>query len=188
MERYPDIKVELTLNDRFIDPIEEGFDLTIRIADLPDSGLIARKLTSAKRVICASPSYLKKNGIPKSLSELRNHCCLHYGYLATGNQWRLVGPEGQVSVQIKSILCSNNGEVLRDGAISGLGIVFLPTFIVGPDLQEGRLCTILADYEAPEINVYAVYPHNRHLSAKIRLLSQFLKDRFGDPPYWDLVL
>jgi DNA-binding transcriptional LysR family regulator len=187
MARYPEIKVELVLSDRFVDPVEEGFDVTIRIADLPDSALIAKKLAPAKLVLCASPDYLEKAGIPTHPSELRHHRCLHYGYLSTGNQWRFAGPDGPVGVRIDGVLCSNNGQVLRDGAVRGLGIALMPTFIAGADLQEGRLSTVLTEFRAPDIAIYALYPPNRHLTAKVRLLIDFLGGCFGDPPYWDLV-
>jgi DNA-binding transcriptional LysR family regulator len=187
MARYPDVRVELSLNDRFVDPVEEGFDVTIRIADLPDSSLIAKKIAPANLVVCASPDYLGKAGTPAHPSELRAHRCLNYGYSASGNQWRFSGPNGPVGVRIDGVLCSNNGQVLCDAAERGLGIALLPTFIVGAALQEGRLSTVLTEFRAPEIAMYAIYPPNRHLTAKVRLLIEFLSGCFGDPPYWDLV-
>jgi DNA-binding transcriptional LysR family regulator len=119
MARYPDIRIQLTLNDRYIDPIEEGFDVTVRIGDLTDSSLIARKIAPARRVICAAPSYLAAHGTPASPRDLRFHRCMHYGYLATGNHWRFSGPDGDHLVPVDGILCSNNGQVLRDGAVGG---------------------------------------------------------------------
>lgn len=185
---YPEVRVEAALNDRVIDPVQEGFDLTIRIGELVDSSLIARKLAPANRVLCASPDYLKDHCAPEKPADLKFHNCLHYGYLPTGNMWRLKGPHGEVTtVQIEGVLCSNNAEMLMAGAIKGAGIALLPTFIAGAELQAGQLVSVLPDYRPPEITVYALYPPNRHLSVKLRLLIDFLSKRFGDPPYWDLV-
>lgn len=187
LETYPDVRIEAALNDRLIDPIQEGFDLTIRIAELDDSSLIARKLAPAKRVLCASPEYLRERGEPEKPGDLKFHSCLHYGYLPTGNAWRLKGPNGDTTLQIEGVLCSNNAEMLMAGAIRGAGIAMLPTFICGAALQAGQLVSVLPDHRPPEISIYALYPPNRHLSAKLRLLIDFLTKRFGDPPYWDLV-
>jgi DNA-binding transcriptional LysR family regulator len=187
MEKYPELQIQLVLSDQQIDPVQEGFDVTLRIADLPSSSLIARKIAPAARVVCAAPSYLARRGLPKHPSELRDHDCLTYGYLATGNQWKLTGPDGDHWIQIPWTLCSNNGEVLRDAVVKGRGIALLPTFIVGGDLQEGSLRSVLTDYRAPEISVYAIYPQTRHLSVKVRVFIDFLIERFGGRPYWDLV-
>jgi DNA-binding transcriptional LysR family regulator len=187
MEKYPELQIQLVLSDQQIDPVQEGFDVTLRIADLPSSSLIARKIAPAARVVCAAPSYLARRGLPKHPSELRDHDCLTYGYLATGNQWKLTGPDGDHWIQSPWTLCSNNGEVLRDAVVKGRGIALLPTFIVGADLQEGGLRSILTDYRAPEISVYAIYPQTRHLSVKVRVFIDFLIERFGGRPYWDLV-
>jgi DNA-binding transcriptional LysR family regulator len=187
MERYPQLQIQLVLSDQQIDPVQEGFDVTLRIADLPSSSLIARKIAPALRVVCAAPSYLARRGTPAHPQDLRQHDCLAYGYLATGNQWKLTGPDGDHWIHIPWTLCSNNGEVLRDAVVKGRGIALLPTFIVGADLQEGSLRSILTDYTAPEISVYAIYPQTRHLSVKVRMFIDFLIERFGSPQYWDLV-
>ena len=118
---------------------------------------------------------------------MRNQDCLAYGHLATGNQWKLTGPDGDHWIRIPWTLCSNNAEVLRDAAVRGHGIALLPTFIAGADLQAGSLRSILTDYKAPEISVYAIYPQTRHLSVKVRVFIDFLIDRFRGRPYWDLV-
>jgi DNA-binding transcriptional LysR family regulator len=180
MVQYPDLRVELVLNDRFIDPIEEGFDLTIRIAQLnPDDTLVTHVLIPVQRILCAAPTYLQQRGIPQTPQDLHHHDCLHYGYLATGNQWRLTGPDNQQqSVTIPCRYCSNNGEVLRDAAIQGLGIVLLPQFMVELALQTGQLQMVLADYCPPPITAYVAYPPNRHLSTKIQRFTQFLQDWF----------
>jgi DNA-binding transcriptional LysR family regulator len=187
MERYPQLQIQLVLSDQQIDPVQEGFDVTVRIADLPSSSLIARRIAPALRVVCAAPSYLERRGTPKHPDDLRRHDCLAYGHLATGNQWKLTGSDGEHWIHIPWTLCTNNAEVLRDAAVRGRGIALLPTFIAGADLQQGSLRTVLADYKAPEISVYAIYPQTRHLSVKVRLFIDFLVERFGSRPYWDLV-
>jgi len=186
IQQYPDLTVQLTLDDRFVDPIEEGYDLNIRIAEPKESpSLINQPLTPVRRVLCASPAYLKQRGIPNHPSELRQHSCLHYGYLATGNQWKLIGADEEYLILVKGAFCSNNGDALCDAAIQGLGIALLPTFIAGHALREGQLHMVLPDYSPPPIHACILYPVNRHLSAKVTLFSEFLQTRFGDRPPWD---
>jgi DNA-binding transcriptional LysR family regulator len=187
MEKYPELRIQLILSDQQIDPVQEGYDVTLRIADLPSSSMIARKIAPAHRAICASPTYLAQHGIPQHPDDLRGHACLTYGHLATGNQWKLTGPDGDHWIAIPWTLCTNNAEVLRDAAVGGRGIALLPTFIAGADIQQGRLTTLLTRYEAPEISIYAIYPETRHLSPKVRVFIDFLVERFGGRPYWDLV-
>src|SRR5262245_3912125 len=139
MSAYPDLKVELTLNDRFIDPLEEGVDVTVRIAVLADSSLIARKLAPARRMLVASPRYLARRGEPHTPEDLAGHRCLSYGHTTTLQRWQLTHAGEPVSVPIASSLCSNNGDVLRTAAVAGNGIALLLTFIVGADIQAGRL-------------------------------------------------
>ena len=180
MALYPELQIQLTLEDRLIDLIAEGFDLVIRIAEPTQSpNLIIHPLTSVKRVLCTSSLYLEKYGIPSHPNELRHHSCLHYGYLATGNRWKLIGNDGEHTITVKGMLCSNNGEVLRDAAVKGLGITLLPTFIIDKELQQGKLQAILPDYHPPEITVSVIYPVNRHISTKIRLFTEFLQKRLG---------
>jgi DNA-binding transcriptional LysR family regulator len=187
MLKYHDIQVQLILNDRFVDPVEDGFDVTVRIADLLESSLVARKIVPARRVVCAAPSYLDERGIPMHPNDLRSHDCVNYGFLAIGTQWKLTGSDGDHWIRAKWILCSNNAEVLLCASVKGLGIALLPSFIAGPALQMGKLRTVLTDYETPPLSVYAIYPPNRHLSARVRLFIDFLVSRFGGRPYWDLV-
>ena len=188
MASHPDLRIELTLTDRFTDPVEEGVDVTVRIAAPPKaSHLIVHEIVEARRVVCASPDYLARNGEPLTPSDLSDHACLHYGYLATGNTWTFAGPDGDHSVHVNGVICSNNGQVLRDAAIAGQGIVHSPTFIVGADLQEGRLRSVLADYAPPRLAISVLYPPSKHLSAKIRLFTDFMTERFAERPYWDLV-
>ncbi len=181
IEQHPQLRVELTLNDRFVDPIEEGFDVTIRIAESPESSnLVATQLTTVPRHLYASSAYLQRCGTPTHPQQLSNHACLHYGYLATGNRWKLTGEDGEHVIRIQGNLCSNNGEVLRDAAIAGLGIAILPDFLVGESLRQGTLQTILPNYQAPEISIWILHPASRHLSAKVRIFAEFLQAKFCD--------
>jgi DNA-binding transcriptional LysR family regulator len=185
MRRSPHLQIRLILSDQQLDTVQEGFDVTIRIADLPVSSLIARKIAPAKRVLCASPAYLKLRGTPKHPRDLRDHDCLTYGHLATGMQWKLTGKDGDHWLQVNWKLCSNNAEVLRDAAVAGRGLALLPTFIAGVELRTGKLKAVLGHYRAPELNVYALYPPTRHLSVKVRFFIDFLVERFGGKPHWD---
>jgi DNA-binding transcriptional LysR family regulator len=174
--QYPDLQIELTLNDRFVDPIEEGFDLTVRIAEpQPTSSLLVQPLAPAQRLLCAAPTYLNQRGRPKHPSDLRQHSCLHYGQLTVENRWNLTGPDGLHTVTVQGALCSNNGEALREAAIQGLGITLLPRFIVESALQSAKLEVVLPEYAPPSLAIEVLYPVNRHLSTKIRLLVDFLR-------------
>ena len=175
---YPEVKIELALNDRLIDPIEEGFDVTVRISRPTESAnLIVHPLASSPIVLCASPAYLAHRGMPSHPEELKHHDCLHYGHVAQDYVWTLIGPEGTHQVHIHGPLCCNNGEGLREAALADLGIVMLPTFIVGEDLRQGKLQPVLPIYHPPTIDIYALYPVNRHLSVKVKLWIDFLQRR-----------
>lgn len=180
INRYQQIKVQLTLEDRFVDPISEGYDLVIRIGSPPQSpNLVVHPITIIPRIICAAPSYLKAKGIPQTIDDLKQHSCLHYGYLASSGQWTLIYQGQEERVSVDGVFCSNNGEVLRGAAVKGLGIMVLPTFIVEEALNSGELQTILPDYQPPELTLSVIYPVNRHLSTKVQLLTQFLKEKFA---------
>ena len=188
MSAHPDVRVELVLNDRFVDPLEEGFDVSIRIAEPSVStSLVSREIVPARRVLCASPDYLREFGEPTAPAELRTHRCLHYGYQASGVQWRLRGPSGDESVPIDCAMWSNNGDVLAAAAVRGQGIALLPTFIVGANLQAGELRTLMCDYEPTPLTLCALYPRHRHLSSKVRLFVEAVVEAIGEQPYWDLV-
>jgi DNA-binding transcriptional LysR family regulator len=180
MEKYPELQIQLTLSDEQIDAVQEGFDVTLRIAELASSSLIARRLLGIPRVFCASPEYIKRRGVPEHPKDLKNHDCLTYGFLATGTQWRLTGPDGEHSMPVPWRLCANNAEVLQQAVLKGRGIALLPTFIAGYALKSGMLVAVLEEYHAPEIALYAIYPPTRHLSFKVRLFIDFLLERFRD--------
>jgi DNA-binding transcriptional LysR family regulator len=179
MEKYPELQVQLTLSDEQIDAVQEGFDVTLRIAELAASSLIARRLLGVPRVFCASPAYITRRGTPEHPKDLKTHDCLTYGFLATGNQWKLIGSDGEHFVSVPWTLCVNNAEVLKQAALAGRGIALLPTFIAGTTLDDGTLVPVLDKYHAPEIALYAIYPPTRHLSSKVRLFIDFLVERFS---------
>ncbi len=185
MKAYSELKIELTLNDRFIDPIEEGVDVTIRIAELADSSLIARKLAPARRLLVAAPAYLARHGEPAEPEDLAAHHCLNYGHSTVLQRWRLTREGHTITVPINATLCSNNGDVLRAAALAGLGIATLPSFLTGPDIAEGRLRTVLEQFTPGELGIYALYAPNRYLAAKTRVLIDFLAQYFGGNPPWD---
>ena len=182
---YPEVKVELVLNDRFIDPVEEAFDVTIRIAELSDSSLIARKLAPARLVLAASASYLAQASGLEGPKELMRHRCLVYGQTTPNARWQLTRGGKTQNIHIESAYCSNNGDILRIAALDGLGIALLPTFLVGPDLAAGRLVEVLPEWTLPALGIYALYAPNRFLPAKTRLLIDHLTKCFGPEPEWD---
>ena len=184
--RYPEVTVEMTLNDRIVDVVEEGYDLAIRIARLDDSSLIARKLADAQRILAASPAYLARAGRPERAADLAQHDCLTYSYAARPGVWRVADADGAVrEVPVSGSLHTNNGDALRAAALAGLGIVELPTFLIGDDVAAGRLVHVFPHFVDRFGGIYAVYPHNRHLSAKVRALVDFLVARIGPKPPWD---
>ncbi|MGJ4908256.1 LysR family transcriptional regulator [Bradyrhizobium sp. SZCCHNR1015] len=179
MARYPELQLQIVLSDDLLDPVQDGFDVTLRIAELESSSLVARRIMPVERVICAAPAYLARHGTPESPEELRRHTSLTYGFLLTGNQWKLTGRDGDHWVQPAWSLCVNNAEVLRDVAIKGQGVALIPRFIAADALESGALAAILSDYAAPPLALYAIYPPTRHLSVKVRLFIDFLVEHFG---------
>jgi DNA-binding transcriptional LysR family regulator len=188
MDKHPDLRVELVLNDRVVDPLEEGFDVSLRISEpAVFTSLVTREIAPVRRVLCASPGYLKQHGEPTEPAQLQSHRCLHYGYQATGIQWRLAGPGGETTVPIDCAMWSNNGDVLAAAAVRRQGIALLPTFIVGAALQSGELRSLMCDYEPDPLTLCALYPRHRHLSSKVRLFVAEVSESIGDRPHWDLV-
>ena len=185
MARHGDLHVEMTLDDRFIDPLAEGVDVTLRIGTLTDSSLIARRLAPARRVLVAAPAYLERHGAPESPADLVRHRCLNYGHATFLQRWQLTEGGKPISVPIAATLSSNNGDVLREAALKGNGIAILPTFMVGADIREGRLVMVLPGHLPTDLGIYALYAPNRYLAAKTRVFIDFLVDRFGPEPEWD---
>jgi DNA-binding transcriptional LysR family regulator len=182
---HPAVTVDMTLNDRIVDLVDEGFDLAVRIGRLNDSSLMARRLAPCRFVVCAAPSYLAERGRPVAPEELAAHACLGYSYAPDGDLWEFVGPDGARRVRVSGPLRANNGEALAAAAAAGMGIVLSPSFIVSAHLRAGRLVPILEDYTIAERGIFAVWPAGRHLSAKVRSFVDFLVERFGPTPYWD---
>ncbi len=183
-KRYPDVQLQLSLSDRAVNVVEEGFDLAVRIAKLADSSLAARKLAPNHRVVCASPAYLRAHGTPRTPEDLEAHNCLTTRELSMN--WEYVGPEGQAgSVRVSGRYACDNWEVLREWAVAGLGVALKSTWDVRDQLQDGSLIQLLPGYTFDaDVAIYAVYPHRRLLPAKTRAFIDFLADSFGEP-YWD---
>ena len=182
---HPDVRVELALNDRVVDLVDEGYDVAVRIGRLADSSLVARRLAPCRLAVCAAPSYLARRGTPAAPTELRAHDCLLYAYAGDGDTWRFRGDGGEAEVTPSGSLRANNGDALLAAALAGHGVVLLPTFIVGDALRDGRLVRLLPGWETREIAAHAVYPSARHLAPKVRSFVAFLAARFRDPAPWD---
>jgi DNA-binding transcriptional LysR family regulator len=187
MARHPDVRFDVSLSDRMVDIVEEGFDLAIRIGESRSQNLIARKLGETRVIPCAAPSYLQRHAAPERPEDLADHVCLTYEYLPARNVWRFRDRKGKERpVRVSGPLHANNGELLAAVAMAGVGISMEPDFIIGPDIEAGRLVPLLRDFEAPVSNVYAVYPSRRHLSAKVRVFVDFLAERFVRETGWGI--
>ena len=185
MHEHPFVDFDIDFSDRKVDLIAEGMDLAIRIGELPDSSLIARKVASLSLICAASPAYLKEYGEPQTPDDLKMHKELRYGY-RTSDSWPYRAPdgsEGQIDLPIR--LSATNGEFLRDAAVAGEGVLIEPRFILYENLRDGSLVELLPDYQWPELTAYAVYPHTRHLSVRVRAFVDFLVKRYKGTPYWE---
>jgi DNA-binding transcriptional LysR family regulator len=185
LSRYPEVVVDATLDDRFIDLVEEGFDLALRVGSLKDTSLIARRLAPVRFALCASPGYVKRHGAPQHPDELSSHRCLFYSLRAVPGEWRFMGPGGEIAIRISGRFRSNSGNMLHAAMLAGAGIGLAPTFVVGRDLAEGRLIALMLDYRPVESELSAIYPPGKRPSAKVRTLIDFLAERFGPEPRWD---
>lgn len=186
-ERHPLVTVELGLNDRRVDLAEEGWDIAIRIGNLSNSSLIARRIAPCRIVVCAAPSYLKARGTPLTVSCLAAHNCLGYtlSQRTPVDRW-VFGARADVGVQISGNLRANNGDALRAAALAGQGIIHQPTFIVADDLRAGRLVALTLDQPTIELGgIYAVFPPDRHPPAKVRAFIDFIASHFAPEPPWD---
>lgn len=185
MRQHPGVTVDIDFNDRQIDLVEEGFDLAIRIAKLSDSSLVARRLTTIRHVVCASPRYWEEHGYPERPEQLKHYQWLRYTNLRQ-RSWPWIAPDGSKgTVTVPVRLTANNGAYLAQAAGAGFGIVRMPTFIVCDYIESGELEPVLTDYHWGDLGAYAVYPPTRHLSHRVRVLIDFMVERFGDEPYWD---
>ena len=181
--RHPGAALDVTLGDRVVDLVDEGFDLAIRIARLPDSTLVSRRLAATRMVLCAAPSYLRKHGRPRKPADLAGHVTLAYSYWSGGDDWMFEGPEGPATVRVKPWMHTNNGDSCREAALAGAGIILQPSFMVGDDLRRKTLVELMPEFRAVELGVYAVYPTRRYLLPRVRVMVDFLAERFRSPPW-----
>jgi DNA-binding transcriptional LysR family regulator len=183
---YPAVSFDLGLADRYVDLMEEGWDLAIRIGQLKDSSLVARRLAACRTIVCAAPAYLKQHGIPQTPDDLARHNCLAYTLPSAigANRWTF-GTDGDIVVPIQGNLRANNGDALLAAAVAGQGLIYQPTFIAGDSLREGSLVPVLSNYPTYEPAIHAVLPSGRQAPAKVRVFVAFLAERFGPEPEWD---
>jgi DNA-binding transcriptional LysR family regulator len=182
----PGVDIDLTLNDRAVDLVEEGYDIVIRVGVPADSSLIARRLAPARLMIVGSPDYLRRNGMPKSPADLKRHNCLGYAYWSLRDEWQLTPPRGKPErVRVSGSLVANNGDALRVAALEGVGLIQQPTFSICDDLRDGRLVQVLPDHAIRELTVHALYAPGAAPNAKIRALIDTLAKAWGGEPPWE---
>ncbi len=184
--QYPQLIVDVNLDDRKVDVIEEGFDVSIRISDLPDSSLVARPIAPCRHVIVASPAYLAAHGTPRTPADLQEHAIISYRFQESALEWHLIASDRTpLSVSLSASIKMNNSLAIRQAVLNGAGITRTPTFVVGKDIQDGRLLPVLTKYENLILQIYVVYPQRRHLSPKVRAFVDFMVERITANPYWD---
>lgn len=184
MARYPEVSLEVALIDRVVDIVEEGFDLAVRISSSGSTTHVARKLAVSHNVLCAAPAYIGRRGLPEKPADLAGHDCITYAYNA--DEWRFRAEDGSVHpVKVAGPMHANNGDTVRAALLAGLGIGWQPTFLIGEDLRAGRLVPVMPGFTLPDIDVMAIYPSRRHLSAKVRVMIDFLAESFRGTPPWD---
>jgi len=181
LAQYPYLEIDLHSTDRRVDLAAEGIDLAIRIGTRPDSSLHSRCLGFVDFVVCASPAYLAKQGTPTTPTELIAHSCLEFSERYARGMWRFSGPEGEVAVRVEGRVYANTGEALVEAAVAGLGVIYVPRFLAEASLAEGQLVSLMDAYCQQSVGIYAMYLHNRHLSAKVRLLVESLAEEFDAP-------
>ncbi|HSI53716.1 MAG: LysR family transcriptional regulator [Ramlibacter sp.] len=177
---HPRLTLDVELADRIVDLVDEGFDVALRIARLPDSSLVSRRIASTRLVLCASPGYLRKHGKPKDLPDLASHDVLGYSLLAMKDSWQFEGPEGPVTIKVTPRMWTNNGDTSVASAVKGAGIILQPTFLIADELADGRLVEILPAYRSLELGIYAIYPSRKFVLPKVRALVEFLSAAFVD--------
>ena len=176
--RYPKVTLDVTLADRVVDLVEEGYDVAIRIATLPSSTLISKRLATTRMVLCASPEYLKARGAPRHPAELAAHAVISYSYWSTRDEWHFDGPQGPVSVKTQPCMHTNSGDTCRAAALAHQGVILQPTFLVGDDLAAGTLVELMPEFRSIELGIYAIYPTRKHVAPKVRALIDFLAVHF----------
>jgi len=178
---YPGLAVDLTLNDRYVDLVQEGIDVAIRFGELADSEVVARSIGRVMRVCVASPAYLRARGIPKTPADLLAHNCITYNYLFT-NEWQFGGQQGPTTLRVTGDFRANSALTIRTAALEGIGIANMPSVFVQQDLHDGTLVRVLADYAPPPVEIHALYPSARFLASKVRLFLDFVRDEFLQIP------
>lgn len=178
MALHPNVKLDVTLSDRKVDLVEEGYDLAVRIARLQTSSLVSRQLTSTRMILCTSPEYLRLHGVPEHSAQLALHSVITYTLLAAGEHWEFEGPQRAVSVQVLPRMRTNSGDTCCAAAVQHQGIVLQPSFLVGTYLASGALVEVLPKHRSTELGVYAVYPIRKHMTPKMRALIDFLVNAF----------
>lgn len=178
MALHPAVELDITLADRLVDLVDEGYDAAVRIARLQPSSLISRQLSSTRMVLCASPEYLRRHGTPAHPAELAQHAVISYTLLSMGDRWEFEGPAGPVSATVSPRMRTNSGDTCCAAALQHQGLVLQPTFLVGPHLSSGALVEVMPQYRSIELGVYAVYPSRKHLTPKVRVLVDFLAEAF----------
>lgn len=184
MRTYTELKVELMCTERFVDLVDEGYDLAIRVTNPGDSELIARRLSSCRHVLVASRNYLARHALPKTPDDLAGHASLLYAYLP-GSAWTFAKDGNDYSVPVSPLVRSNNPDVLLAAAESGMGLALLPTFLVNDSLHSGALRIVLPEYRSIELGIYAVYASRHHVPAKIKVFIEYLREQIGNPPAWE---
>jgi len=185
---YPDIRVSLTLSDRYVDIVEEGFDVAIRLTSKPIDSFVARRLSDMNYVVCATPAYVKRHGQVRSVEDLSRHDCLLYAHRQNSESWSFTKNGESTSVKVTGKFTVNSSESLRTAVLDGLGIATLPTFAVGPDLKSGNLVRLLPDYQVNGLfgeHIYAIFIPSKFLSPKVRIFVDYLVSKFNNGAYWD---
>jgi DNA-binding transcriptional LysR family regulator len=183
MTLHPKVTLDVTLTDRVVDLLDEGYDLAVRIARLPSSSLVSRQLSSTRLILCASPTYVNRHGAPTDVSELASHAVIAYTLLSMGDHWQFDGPDGPATVTVVPRLRANSGETCVAAALQHQGIVLQPSFLIGTHLKAGALVELLPQFRSIELGIYAVYPTRKHVTPKVRLLIEFLVDAFRMQPW-----
>lgn len=186
LKQYPSVQVDIQLDDRKLDVIEGGFDVSIRIAELEDSSLVARRLGPCRHVLVAAPAYLQQRGRPEVPADLARHQIATYRYQQSSEDWHFIGPgQKQSAIKVNSHVRMNNSLALHEALLAGAGIARMPTFVVGQSIKTGRLQHVLPGYRSPELSIYAVYPQRRYLSPKVRAFIEFFAGVISESPDWD---
>jgi DNA-binding transcriptional LysR family regulator len=183
LDKYPALRVELVMSDGFVDLVEEGLDVAIRVGELRDQSLVARRIGITRRVTVGSAEYFARYGEPRSPEELTHHNCIVYTYLATGHEWHFVGPQGPVSVRVRGNFLANNSEAVREAVAAGVGIAVTPIWLFRDEITSGLVRAVLPDCEPKRLPIHAVYPSRRFVPTKVRVLVDFLADEFSLDPH-----